>query len=45
MDSLYLLQVAMLFKKYQLDFELYGYNPESYLDIAIQEIDWSENVV
>jgi len=29
-------EVAMLFKKYQLDFELYGYNPESYLDIAIQ---------
>ena len=30
-------EVAELFKKYQLDFELYGYNPEPYFEIAIQE--------
>lgn len=28
-------EVAALFKKYQLDFELYEYDPEPYLDIAI----------
>jgi len=27
-------EVAALFKKYQLDFELYGYDPEPYFDIA-----------
>ena len=28
-------EVAALFKKYQLDFELYGYDPEPYFDLAI----------
>ena len=27
-------EIAELFKKYQLDFELYGYDPEPYFDIA-----------
>jgi len=27
-------EVAALFRKYQLDFELYGYDPEPYLEIA-----------
>jgi len=30
-------EVAALFKKYQLDFELYGYDPEPFLDIAIPD--------
>lgn len=30
-------EVAALFKKYQLDFELYGYDPEPYLDIALED--------
>jgi len=28
-------EVAALFRKYQLDFELYGYDPEPYFDIAL----------
>ena len=32
-------QVGALFRKYQLDFELYGYDPEPYFDIAIVEPD------
>jgi len=28
-------EVAALFKKYQLDFELYGYDPEPFFDIAL----------
>ena len=27
-------EVAALFRKYQLDFELYGYDPEPYFGIA-----------
>ena len=27
-------EIAELFKKYQLDFELYGYDPEPYFEIA-----------
>ena len=30
-------EVVALFKKYQLDFELYGYDPEAFLDIAIAD--------
>ena len=33
------IQVGALFRKYQLDFELYGYDPEPYFDIAIVEPD------
>jgi hypothetical protein len=29
-------EIAALFKKYQLDFELYGYSPEPFFDIASQ---------
>ena len=32
-------KVGALFKKYQLDFELYGYDPEPYFDIAIVETE------
>lgn len=32
-------EVGALFRKYQLDFELYGYDPEPYFDIAIVEPD------
>ena len=28
-------EVAALFRKYQLDFELYGYDPEPYFDIVM----------
>ena len=34
-----MVQVGALFRKYQLDFELYGYDPEPYFDIAIVEPD------
>ena len=27
-------EIAELFKKYQMDFELYGYDPEPYFEIA-----------
>lgn len=36
-------EVAALFTKYQLDFELYGYDPEPYLDIA--KVEENEEIV
>ena len=36
-SQLTLSEVGALFQKYQLDFELYGYDPEPYFDIAIKE--------
>jgi hypothetical protein len=30
-------EIAALFKKYQLDFEFYGYSPEPFFEIASRE--------